>query len=212
MENCVSQQVYVVDDEPKVLAALRRTLERAGLTVCCFGHADDCLARLETEGCDLLITDVRMPDKDGIELLTEVKRTQPWMPVLMVTGFGDVPMAVNALKAGADDFIEKPLDRDSFLEAVRTLLARHTIEKVLADRALTRMELKILYHILDGKNNREIADLLRRSPRTVEVHRRHVMQKLGANNVVELLRQAARLHLFGLDASDGTDRKTDAHP
>jgi len=201
MNDGASEHVYVVDDEPKVRAVLRKTLERAGLAVSCFASAGDCLARLGTGQCDLLITDVRMPEKDGVELLMEAKKVQPWLPVLVVTGFGDVPMAVKALKAGAAEFIEKPLERDSFLETVRTLLARNNIEKVLLDHALTKMELKILCHILDGKNNREIADLLHRSPRTVEVHRRHLMQKLGANNIVELLRQAARLHLFDMDPS-----------
>jgi len=131
-----------------------------------------------------------------VELLTEVKRRLPWLPVLVITGFGDVPVAVKALKAGAVDFIEKPLDRDSFLEMVRILLARNAAGSVLQGRSLTRMEMKILRHVLEGKNNREIADVLHRSCRTVEVHRRHVMQKLRAKNVVELLRQAARLRLF----------------
>lgn len=210
MNDCASEHVYVVDDEPKVRAVLRKTLERAGLTVHCFGSADDCLARLDTAKCDLLITDVRMPEKDGIELLMEARRLQPWLPVLVVTGFGDVPMAVKALKAGAADFLEKPLERDSLLETVQTLLACNTAERVLLDRVLTRMEMKILYHILDGKNNREVADVLHRSPRTVEVHRRHLMRKLGANNVVGLLRQAAKLHLFDSDASaDGAHHVTD---
>jgi FixJ family two-component response regulator len=203
--------VYVVDDEPKVRAALRKTLERVGLTVHCFGSADDCLASLNTGKCDLLITDVRMPEKDGIELLVEARKLQPWLPVLVVTGFGDVPMAVKAMKAGAGDFIEKPLDRDTFLEAVRKLLSRKAIPRVLLDHTLTRMELKVLCHILDGKNNREIADVLSRSHRTVEVHRRHLMQKLGANNVVELLRQAAKLHLSDVeDSGPETPRETEA--
>jgi len=166
------------------------------MTVRCFSGADDCLVGLKADSCDLLITDVKMPGKDGVELLTEVKRRLPWLPVLVITGFGDVPIAVKALKAGAVDFIEKPLDRDSFLETVRILLARNTAGSVLHSRSITRMEMKILRHVLEGKNNREIADTLHRSCRTVEVHRRHVMQKLCAKNVVELLRQAARLRLF----------------
>ncbi len=207
MNDGAQEHVYVVDDEPAIRVVLRKTLERAGLAVSCFAGADECLAHLGTGRCDLLITDVRMPEKDGVELLMEVKKTLPWLPVLIVTGFGDVPMAVKALKAGAADFIEKPLERDSFLETVRTLLARNSVERVLLDRPLTKMELKILGHILEGRNNREIADLLHRSPRTVEVHRRHLMQKLKANNIVELLRQAARLHLFDVDASAGGARR-----
>jgi two-component system response regulator FixJ len=200
MNDHTGEYVYVVEDEPRVRAVIRKTLERAGLTVSCFSCADDCLACLDNGECDLLITDVRMPGRDGIELLVEARKLQPWLPVLVVTGFGDVPTAVSALKAGAADFIEKPLDRDTFLEAVRRLLSRSTAQKVLVEHSLTRMELKVFCHVLDGRNNREIGDLLHRSHRTVEVHRRHLMQKLGANNVVELLRHAARLRLFDLCA------------
>jgi len=206
MEDQAPEHVCVVEDEPKVRAVLRKTLERAGFTVNCFASADDCLAYLDSGKCDVLVTDVRMPEKDGIELLAEVKKTLPWLPALVVTGFGDVPMAVKAFKMGAADFIEKPLDRDTFLAAVRTLLARNPARKVLSERTLTRMELKVLYQILEGKNNREIADALSRSHRTVEVHRRHLMRKLKANNVVELLQQAAKLHLSKPDASAAAAR------
>lgn len=212
MENCASGCVFVVDDEPRVLAVLRKTLERAGMTVRCFSGADDCLAGLEADSCDLLITDVKMPGKDGVELLTEVKRRLPWLPVLVITGFGDVPIAVKAMKAGAVDFIEKPLDRDSFLEMVSILLARDTAGSVLQGRSLTRMEIKVLRHVLDGRNNREIAETLHRSCRTVEVHRRHVMQKLCAKNVVELLRQAARLRLLGFDRSPAEEHAAPLKP
>ena len=179
--------------------------------VTCFSNADSCLAQLEAELCDLLITDVKMPDKDGIELLMAVRESQPWLPVLVVTGYGDVPMAVKALKAGAADFIEKPLDRDAFLETVRAVAKRGAAQTSLLNHSLTRTEMKVLYHIVEGKNNREIADVLHRSPRTVEVHRRHLMQKLDANNVVELLRRAADMHLFefaDLPAEEGTGKQT----
>jgi len=190
------KHVFFVDDEPKVRLVVRKTLERAGMNVTCFSSADDCLAHLDGERCDLLITDVKMPGKDGIELLTAAKALQPWLPVIAVTGFGDVPMAVKALKAGAADFIEKPLDRDAFLETVRSVAEQSAVQGALLEHSLTRTETRILYHILEGKNNREVADVLHRSPRTVEVHRRHLMQKLNANNVVELLRRAAEMRLF----------------
>ena len=203
MENRASECVFFVDDEPKVRTVVRKTLERAGMSVRCFSGAEDCLSKVTTEACDLLITDVKMPGKDGIELVGEVKRMQPWLPVLVVTG--DVPMAVKALKAGASDFIEKPLDRDAFLQTVRTLLEQNATQSFLRDHSLTRTEMKILYHIVEGKNNREIADLLHRSPRTVEVHRRHLMQKMGANNVVELLRRAADMGLFDFSGAASQD-------
>ncbi len=200
MENATSWHVFFVDDEPKVRIVVRKTLERVGVNVTCFADADECLDRLESITCDLLITDVKMPGKDGIELLTEVRKQRPWLPVVVVTGFGEVPMAVKALKEGAADFIEKPLDRDAFLETVQNLLEQNAKRNAMVNHDLTRTEMRILHLILDGKNNREIATILHRSPRTVEVHRSHVMRKMGAGNIVELLRRAADMGLFDLTA------------
>jgi len=196
METGTQEHVFFVDDEPKVRRVVRKMLERAGIHVACFGTADECLSRLTSERCDLLITDVKMPGRDGIELLIAAKELQPWLPVITVTGFGNVPMAVQALKAGAVDFLEKPLDREVLLNTIRTIARKSTAQGTLLDHSLTRVEMKVLFHILEGKNNREVAYVLHRSPRTVEVHRRHVMRKLNADNVVELVRRAAQLRLF----------------
>jgi FixJ family two-component response regulator len=203
MENRALDRVFFVDDEPQVRTAVRKTLERAGVNVTCFGCADDCLACLDSAPCDLLITDVKMAGKDGIELLKAAKERVPWLRVLVVTGFGDVPMAVTALKLGASDFIEKPLDREVFLQAGRTLLAQNHPAISQASPALTKTEMRILQLILEGKNNREISSALHRSARTIEVHRSHVMRKLGANNIVELLRRAAMMGLFDMNAPAG---------
>lgn len=200
MANAPSWHVFFVDDEPKVRMVVRKTLERIGISVTCFADADACLERLESVTCDLLVTDVKMPGKDGIELLTEVRKQRPWLPVVVVTGFGDVPMAVRALKEGAADFIEKPLDRDAFLETVQNLLKENTRRISVINHDLTKTEMRILHLILEGKNNREIASTLHRSPRTVEVHRSHVMHKMGASNIVELLRRAADMGLFDIGA------------
>lgn len=196
MDESKTEHIAFVDDEPRVCDVVSKTLERVGMYVHCFHCADDCLAHLASERCDLLITDVRMPGKDGIELLKAAKGQLPWLPVLVVTGYGDVPMAVRALKAGASDFIEKPLDRDTFLATVKAVLAQHASHTALHNLNLTRAEMKVLYFLLDGKNNREIATALHRSPRTVEVHRGHLMCKMGAGNVVELLRRATEMGLL----------------
>ncbi len=196
MDESKTEHIVFVDDEPTVCDAVCKTLKRAGMDVRCFHCADDCLAYLATDRCDLLITDVKMPGTDGIELLNAVKGQLPWLPVLVVTGYGDVPMAVRALKAGAVDFIEKPLDRDTFLATVKAVLAQHASQAALHNLSLTRAEMTVLYFLLDGKNNREIAAALHRSPRTVEVHRGHLMRKMGAGNVVELLRRATEMGLL----------------
>ena len=205
MESAPSWHIFFVDDEPKVRMVVRKTLERVGVNVNCFSSPDDCLAHLDALPCDLLITDVKMPGKDGIELLMEVRKQRPWLPVLVVTGFGDVPMAVRALKEGAADFIEKPLDREAFLETVQTLLEQNSKRNTVVNHDLTKTEMRILRLILDGKNNREIAATLHRSPRTVEVHRSHVMHKMGAGNIVELLRRAADMGLFDI-TNGGSER------
>ncbi|HNY79544.1 MAG: response regulator [Sedimentisphaerales bacterium] len=206
MENKTLDRIFFVDDEPSVRLVVRKTLERVGVSVTCFAGADDCLACLESTPCDLLITDVKMPGRDGIELLEAVKAKVPWLPVLVVTGFGDVPMAVKALKLGAADFIEKPLDREAFLKTVQSLLGQNHPPASGHDHALTKTELRILHLILEGKNNREIALALHRSPRTVEVHRSHVMRKMGATNIVELLRRAAIMGLFDMDGASAPGR------
>ena len=198
MENAASRYVLFVDDEPKVRMVVRKTLERVGVSVRCFDGADGCLTYLESVPCDLLITDVKMPGKDGIQLLIDVRKLRPWLPVLVVTGFGDVPMAVRALKEGAADFIEKPLDREAFLRTVQILLEENAKRNCVVNHDLTKTEIRILHLILEGKNNREIAATLHRSPRTVEVHRSHVMHKMGASNIVELLRRAADAGLFDI--------------
>ncbi|MCL5282823.1 MAG: response regulator [Planctomycetes bacterium] len=196
-------RVVFVDDEPKVCSIVRKTLQRAGAEVYCFSNAQDCLKHLAKARCDLLITDVRMPGRDGMDLLAEVREQLPWIPVLIVTGYADVPLAVQAMKAGAADFVEKPLDRDSFLQAVDRLLQRNARPAAFLEDSLTRAERRILYHVLDGKNNREIAAILHRSPRTIEVHRHHLMQKLGAANIIELLQRAADLGLISAPTRSG---------
>jgi FixJ family two-component response regulator len=196
MKGMRAARVVFVDDEPNVCAAVRKTLQRAGADVHCFSGAQDCLKHLATERCDLLITDVRMPGRDGMDLLAEVKERLPWIPVLIVTGYADVPLAVQALKAGAAEFIEKPLDRDVFLQTVERLIEQNARPAAFLEESLTRAERRILYHVLDGRNNREIAAALHRSPRTIEVHRHHLMQKLGVANIIELLQRAADLGLI----------------
>jgi FixJ family two-component response regulator len=117
-----------------------------------------------------------------------------------------VPLAVQALKNGAVDFIEKPLDRDVFLQTVQRLIEQKGRPAAVLAESLTRTERTILYLILDGRNNREIADDLHRSPRTIEVHRSHLMQKLDVTNVSELLRRAAQMGL--LQSSRARDEGT----
>lgn len=195
MTNITKQYVFLVDDEPKVCKMVGRTLEQTGLKVSYFARAAECLKQLHSQKCDLLITDVKMPEMDGIELLTKVKHIIPSLPVLVITGYGDIKMAVKALKMGASDFIEKPLDRQSFLSVVDSVLKQNTQPHRFVGNALTKTEMIVLRLILDGKDTKEIARLRHRSVRTIEDHRSRIMRKIGVDNLVDLVKQTAVVRL-----------------
>jgi FixJ family two-component response regulator len=196
-----NQHIFFVDDEPAVCRSLSQTLQRSGYTVSCFADADHCLQRLQMQSCDLLITDVRMPGMDGIELVRRAKCIVPWLPILVITGYGDIPMAVRAVKAGAAEFIEKPLQKQSFLAAVQAALKQQDLKNLLKGKSLSKKEMAILHLILQGRSNKEIAQTLHRSIRTVEDHRRYIMRKLNVDNVVDLVKRAA---VMGLAETPGT--------
>jgi len=198
------QHVFVVDDEVKVLEAIAETLGSLGVEVTCFVNPIECLEHMRREKCDLLVADLKMPEMDGIELLTNVRRRTPWVPVLVVTGYGDIPSAVRAIKAGAVDFVEKPLDKRSLLRIVKTILEQSDVVDTSVGKPLTTIQAKVLELVIDGKSNRQIADLLNRSVRTVEVHRAHVMEKLGVGSAIDLVKRAASLGLVDLTARHGS--------
>jgi len=183
-------EIFFVDDEPAVCMAVMETLQDAHLTVRCFVHPAECLAQLDSGTCDLLITDLRLPEMDGLEVLRRAKRIAPRLPVLVITGYGDVPTAVTAIRAGAEDFIEKPLRKHDFLAKVKSILREHLSGAVGARVALTPAEKLVLKLIMDGKTNAQIAKGLNRAVRTVETHRASIKRKLGAKSVVELVKRA----------------------
>jgi len=185
--------VFFIDDDEGIRRIVHHELERIGCRVRSFSNAAECLEQLPGQKCNLLITDVRMPGMDGLTLLDRVKRVAPWVPVMVITGFGDIPMAVRAVKLGAVDFVEKPLDRTAFLNKVKATLERDTFSNAPTGRALTDIEKTILKLILDGKGNKEIAYRLGRALRTVERHRSDIMRKFDADNVVELVKKAMHL-------------------
>ncbi|HIJ52030.1 MAG TPA: response regulator transcription factor [Planctomycetes bacterium] len=196
MTNKTKQHIFFVDDEPKIWKAVCRTLEQLGTKVSCFERATDCLEQLRKRRCDLLITDVKMPEMDGLELLAEVKRILPKLPVLVITGYGDIPMAVKALKKGASDFIEKPFNRQSFLAAVESALKHKAAVEAQALKLLTRVELQVLHLVLQGKTSKEIAALRKRELRTIQDQRASIYRKLKVRNLAELFRWAVKAGLI----------------
>jgi two-component system response regulator FixJ len=199
MKKNAGQTIFLVDDESSIRRAVTRTLRELNVHVESFDSGQECLKFIPKRQCHLLITDIKMPGMDGMELLKRAKAVAPWLPVLMVTGFGDVPLAVKALKMGASDFVEKPLERDSFLVSVRKLLRKSKHLDELLGQTLTHAERRIIQFIVTGQSSKEIATQLFRSVRTVELHRQHIMRKMGVKNVVELVQ---RINAMGIDLDD----------
>ncbi|HVZ68349.1 MAG TPA: response regulator FixJ [Rhizomicrobium sp.] len=188
--------VYVVDDDPDVRDSLKVLLEFAGFEVHAFESALKFLSSdvRKMDGC--LVVDIRMPDMDGLELQDELGRRGINLPIVVVTGHGDVPLAVRAMRAGAVDFLEKPFREEALVGSIRRALASRkdrrsdTDAEALKERlmTLTDREREILDLVVEGNTSKEIARALSISPRTVDIHRGHVMEKMQASNVAELIR------------------------
>jgi two-component system response regulator FixJ len=189
--------VHIVDDDEAVRQSLAFMLSAAGLPVRLYESATAFLAVLKGVQNGCLITDIRMPDMTGIELLRELRSRACSRPAIVITGHGDVPLAVEAMKAGAIDFIEKPFDEEDILHAVRMALERSGNREgvdepeVLAKLAsLSERERQVLEGLVAGHPNKAIANDLGISPRTVEVYRANLMTKMQAKNLSDLIRMA----------------------
>ena len=201
--------VHVVDDDDALRDSIAFLMASAGIEAKTYESAMRFLAELprETSGC--VVTDVRMPGMTGLELLRELKRLAPTIPVIVITGHGDVPLAVEAMKLGAIDFIEKPFDDEVLLNSVRNALGRHEQDaKRDAERskvharldALSARERQVLDGLVLGHANKVIAFDLGISPRTVEIYRANVMTKMEAGSLSDLVRMALAAGL--LDKAD----------
>ena len=189
--------IHVIDDDAAVRDALTFLFEAAGFAVRSYDSAAAFLERAAAHGAGCVLTDVRMPDLDGLGLLRRLTELGVAMPVIVMTGHADVPLAVQALKQGAFDFIEKPFDDERLLAAVRDALEagrqRHHrtagLEAITTRlTSLTRREREVLDRMVAGSPNKTIAYDLGTSPRTIEVHRARVMEKMQARSLAELVR------------------------
>lgn len=188
------KKVFFVDDEKSVCKAVRSILIE-DYEVTCFSDPKNCLKALNNSPCHLLITDLTMPEINGLELLKKTKSTQPALPVLILTGYGDIPTAVEAVKAGASNFIEKPFDADYLQQIIeQTIEDTYSIEELLG-KPLTPAETEILKHTVKGLNNKQIAEILSRSIRTIEDHRCTIMHKIGASNTAEMVKLGMNMKL-----------------
>jgi two-component system response regulator FixJ len=189
--------VHIVDDDAAVRQSLAFLLGSAGLTVRLYDSASAFLAELSAVKSGCLVTDVRMPGMTGIELLQQLRARACGLPAIVITGHGDVPLAVEAMKAGAIDFIEKPFDQEALLHAVHAALNRGMGGERGDDPAiaaklatLSERERQVLEGLVAGHPNKTIAYDLGISPRTVEVYRANLMTKMGARSLSELIRMA----------------------
>ena len=192
-----SQVVHVIDDDAAVRQSLAFLLKTAGFAVHLHHSATAFLEVLPVAQAGCIVTDVRMPEIDGLELQRRLRARKVAVPVIVITGHGDIALAVKAMKAGAADFIEKPFDDEVLLGAIRSALARRAQNtrdqtRVAEIRArlerLTARERDVLDRLVAGKPNKIIARELGISPRTVEVYRANVMTKMQAESLSELVR------------------------
>jgi two-component system response regulator FixJ len=203
--------VHVIDDDEAVRQSLAFLLATARIAVRTYESGSSFLSSLPDADSGCIITDVRMPDMSGIDLLRHLKERKVAMPVIVITGHGDVQLAVEAMKIGAVDFIEKPFDDDILLASVRSALGRWQKDaNQIAERAklldklttLSTREREVLNGLVAGKPNKVIAFDLGISPRTVEIYRANVMTKTGAGSLSDLVRMAL---VAGLGDSDSTE-------
>lgn len=187
--------VFIVDDDEAVRDSLQLLLESAGHVVHAFEAARDALESCRGRLPACIVTDVRMPEMDGLEFQEKLAAGGFHIPVIVMTGHADVPLAVRAMKAGAVDFIEKPFGDDTILASIEGALKRKpqaTTDPALVERldSLTPREREVLELLVIGHPNKVIAHRLDISPRTVEIHRAHVMEKMKAKSLPELVRTA----------------------
>ncbi len=192
-----TDEIFIIDDDPSVRDALSMSLRSEGYAVETFSTAAALFNVIRMRSPAAIILDVRLPDKSGIDVLKTLKSENYPVPVLMITGHGDVPMAVEAIKLGAYDFVEKPFSMDVLLDQLKGAMDAQTLKELggndldltnIGGSVLTPREREVLREIATGASSKEAGRILGISPRTVEVHRARIMDKLGARNAADLMR------------------------
>lgn len=199
--------VHLVDDDESFAVATSRLLKVSGYNVTTYVSATEFLNREDKEGRGCVLADLQMPDVDGLELQLALAAAENPLPIIFLTGYGDIPSTVFAMKGGAEDFLTKPVNSTDLLSAVERALARD--ERAAAQRErqselrakyqlLTPREEEVLRHVIAGQLNKEVADRLATTERTIKAHRASIMEKLGAGSPTELGRMAEELGISPL--------------
>jgi two-component system response regulator FixJ len=190
--------IALIEDDEAVMDSLRLLLEGRGIAVRCFGSAEAFLTASSNESLACIVSDVRMPGLSGLDLQRKVKQQGSVVPVILITGHGDIGMAVAAMKEGAFDFIEKPYDAEQLIASIeKALAADHQLRSNESEKTelkarmagLSPRQREVMNFVAEGLSNKQIALQLGISPRTVENYRAWVMERLGATNVAELVRK-----------------------
>src|SRR5580693_3471907 len=202
------EMVFVVDDDPAVCTALKRLIRSVGIEALTFASAGDFLrtTRPDVPGC--LVLDVHMPDLSGLSLQEKLAAAKVDLPIIFITGHGDIPMTVRAMKGGALEFLTKPVKEEDLLEAIQRGIEQH--RRQLAKRAeaselqrrydsLTPREREVFPLVTSGLLNKQIAADLAASEKTIKIHRAQVMQKMGAESLAHLVRMAEKLGITRAD-------------
>lgn len=200
--NGPSAKVFVVDDDVTTCVALSRLIRTAGLHVETFGTAAECLSDDRLKDADCLVLDVHLPDLSGLELQAKLTELGLALPIVFITGRGDIPMSVRAMKAGAVEFLTKPFDNQQLLDAIEQGIARCHSARLQEDKliglqrryqSLTPRERQVFTLVVRGLLNKQIAGELGTAEKTVKIHRSQVMRKMEAASLPDLVRMAEKL-------------------
>jgi FixJ family two-component response regulator len=200
--NEVEPIVFVVDDDLSVRRSTERLVRSAGFNVQSFASAGEFLKNPRPEGPACLVLDVRMPGLNGMDLQQELNQSGIRIPIIFITGHGDIPMSVRAMKAGAVEFLTKPFRSRSLLDAIRAAIARD--QSACKERSeigglreyyerLTPREREVMALVAGGLLNKQVADQLSTTERTIKFHRANIMQKMGATSLADLVRMVEKL-------------------
>jgi FixJ family two-component response regulator len=201
--------VFIVDDDPSIRSLLSKLIRSVGLRVEAFASSREFLTQLPPSGPACLILDVRMPGLSGLDLQERLVQLGLEIPIIFITGFGNVPQSVRAMKAGAVDFLQKPFENQTLLDAVHRALERDRSARRLQEEnreveariaTLTPREYEVFTLVATGLANKQVADELGLSEKTVKIHRGHVMQKMGARTFADLVRMAEKTNRKALRA------------
>ena len=194
--------VYLLDDEPSMLRALSRLLRLHDFTVMAFESVAEFFDFQRDGAPACLVLDIQMPDLDGLEVQERLAETHDTIPIIFLTGRGDIPISVRAMKAGAEDFLTKPVDGEELVRAVNAALesarTKRAAEEEVAELRkrldqLTPRQREVFEYVIAGKMNKNIAAELGTGEQNVKIHRRRVMRKMGVKSLAELVRSAERL-------------------